>query len=192
MQVNTSHSLLDRLKSTSSSSDWDTFVEIYRPFILSQLNRFGIAGADAEDICQDSLTQVFKAIGGFDHNGRIGAFRNWLRTIVRQRISRYLSNPKSKNGPAASISPDEIAIENTLAVHWDKEHDQYVLNKLMQLISKDFTETSWRSFHRIVIGSEDPKVVAQSMSLTLNSVMISKSRIMRRLRELGRGMIDQL
>ena len=192
MQTNTSHSLLDRLKSTNSSRDWDTFVSIYRPLIQRQLHRFGIRSPDADDICQETLKQVFKTINGFNHNGRHGAFRNWLKTIVRQRLSRYMRKSRTASASGTALNEQEIAIESSLQDYWDREHDRHVINNLLKLIRKDFTETSWQSFYRVVVCAEDPKSVAQSLSLSLNSITVARSRILRRLREIGRGMIDPL
>jgi RNA polymerase sigma-70 factor (ECF subfamily) len=60
------------------------------------------------------------------------------------------------------------------------------------MVRNEFTETTWTSFRRVVLECEKPQTVADSLSITMNAVLISKSRILKRLREIGRGLIDQL
>ena len=86
MIMDTSKTLLGRISREGCDDSWRLFVAVYRPFILKCIVARNIADSDAEDLCQDTLTQVFKGIGGFRHNGRPGAFRTWLRKIVTQQV----------------------------------------------------------------------------------------------------------
>jgi RNA polymerase sigma-70 factor (ECF subfamily) len=57
-------------------------VELYSPLIRSWLNRYDLAAPDVDDIFQTVLSAVVAKLPQFQHDGRIGAFRNWLRTIT--------------------------------------------------------------------------------------------------------------
>lgn len=190
--MDTSHSLLDRLSTCSSAQDWNTFESIYRPFIRDRLLRSNIPASDADDICQETLTQIFKAISGFRHNGRDGAFRNWLMKIVRQKIWQHVNKTSriGTNRKCANLYDDQ-AVDQSFEDQWEREHDQHVVEKLLQLVKKEFTETSWKSFRRMVIEGEEPAQIALSLSVSVNAVLISKSRIMKRLREYGKGLVEQ-
>jgi RNA polymerase sigma-70 factor (ECF subfamily) len=61
---------------------------------------------------------------------------------------------------------------------------------LLALIRKEFTSTSWESFRLTVVEGKAPAVVAELLCVSVNAVMISKSRILKRLRQLGRGLIE--
>lgn len=192
MLTNTSHSLLDRLKTRSSTEDWRLFVDIYKPFITIHFNRMGVTSSDSDDLCQETLTQVFKGLSNFDHNGRTGAFRNWLKKIIRQKLWKFAESQKRT---ARTNSIDKLQIENgktgsLFDQHWDREHDRHVVNRLLEIISKEFTKTSWESFRRVVLQGNSASDVAGELSVSVNSVLIAKSRIMKRLRELGSGLID--
>ena len=194
MLADTSHSLICRLKADNSGDDWNVFVKIYRPFIMGYLRRCDITGQDADDVCQNVLTQVVQGIARFEHNDRVGAFRTWLRKIARQRIWEFIhSRQKSNrliNNLRAFNSEDDVGL--VIDEHWDREHDRYVVNRLLQLIRPEFTHRTWESFRAVVLGSEKPAAVANRLGVTANSVLIAKSRIMKRLRETGDGLIDSL
>lgn len=190
--MDTSHSLLDRLSTGNSAQDWNAFESIYRPFIRDRLLRSNIPASDADDICQETLTQIFKAISGFQHNGREGAFRNWLKKIVRQKIWQHVNGSAriGTNGRVSNLH-DEQAVDQSFEDQWEREHDRHVIEKLLQLVKKEFTDTSWKSFRRMVIDGEEPAQIASSLSVSVNAVLISKSRIMKRLREYGKGLVEQ-
>ena len=58
------------------------------------------------------------------------------------------------------------------------------------MIRSEFTETTWNSFRRLVIEEQEPSAVAETLQVSVNAVLIAKSRIMKRLRELGQGLVD--
>lgn len=52
-------------------------------------------------------------------------------------------------------------------------------------------EQTWQAFERYVIGEEPPQKVADDLGLSLNSVLLAKSRILRRMREEAKGLVDE-
>lgn len=191
---NTSLSLLDRLVHQNQASDWHVFVSIYQPLIQKQLSRCGLSGADADDIAQESLAAIFEAIHGFRHNGRAGAFRKWVKKILIQRIWRF--KEKQKKAPASEsdigkhvsmIADDWQAQMNE---NWELEHDRFVLDKLLQLIRVEFTESTWSAFVAQVMESRSAREVAKSLGVSVNAVLLAKSRVLKRLRAIGAQLIE--
>jgi RNA polymerase sigma-70 factor (ECF subfamily) len=58
------------------------------------------------------------------------------------------------------------------------------------LIEPEFTPPTWQAFRRVVLDDAKPAVVAEELGLSVNSVLLAKSRVLKRLREMGRGLID--
>src|SRR5438045_2480430 len=85
----TSISLLERLRLEPDAQAWQRLVEIYTPLIRRWLGRYGLAEADREDLTQDVLAVVVRRLPQFEHNGRPGAFRTWLRLIVTHRLRDF-------------------------------------------------------------------------------------------------------
>ncbi len=193
MSIDTSTSLLDQLAAGNDPLAWDRFVQIYQPFIQRQIQRCGVAEHDADDLAQESLATTFVALAKFAHNGRTGAFRNWLRSIVVQRVSKYRRRRKQF---ALAVSSDrwngspEHEWQNDLEESWEREHDQYILEKLLQWIESEFAPTTWLAFQQQVFEGKSPQRTADALGLTVNAVTIAKSRVLRRLRQLGQHLID--
>ena len=78
----TSATLLERLNDRSDSGAWRRLVDLYSPLIKAWLRHHGVSASDAEDLTQDVLGVVVREVARFQHNGRPGAFRTWLRTIT--------------------------------------------------------------------------------------------------------------
>lgn len=86
---------------------------------------------------------------------------------------------------------DELADPNSeLADTWNREHDEYVLRGLFELLEREFDADSLRAFYQVTILGLSPKDVAERCEMTIGRVYKSKYRIMRRLREAGRLFLD--
>ncbi len=108
----TSASLLDRLCDRDDSDAWARMLEIYSPLIRAWLGRYGLPEPDVDDISQTVLSSVVANLPRFRHNGRIGAFRNWLRTItvnsLRQKLRVDRKRLDSLGGRALLAGLDEL------------------------------------------------------------------------------------
>ena len=65
-----------------------------------------------------------------------------------------------------------------------------MLRTLLTLAEPEFEARTWLAFRLQVFEEAQPKVVAAQLELTVNAVLIAKSRVLKRLRELSRGLID--
>lgn len=191
----TSRSLLDRLQEPGNTDDWNVFFSIYQPFVLRHLLRRKVRQVDVDDMAQEILSRVFSSIATFTHNGRTGAFRKWLGQIVSQQTWRYFQALQKEApitaDPSARID-DQAAFESEFEAQWELEHDQYCLGRLLELIRPEFTQSTWQAFQMIVLQELPVADVSQSLNVSLNAVVISKSRVLRRLRLLGKDLVDFL
>lgn len=192
--ANTPLSLLERIRLEPRAEDWDRVVALYTPLLRDWLRRHPVQGADADDLVQDVLSVLVEKLPRFAHSGRTGSFRTWLRRILVYQL-RYFWRV---NGRGANLAPGEAeayldeleAPEGELAREWDLEHDRYVTHRLLELIRGEFTPTTWEAFERYALQSRPPAEVAGELGLTVNAVLIARSRVLRRLREEATGLLD--
>jgi RNA polymerase sigma-70 factor (ECF subfamily) len=191
----TSATLLERLNDRSDSVAWGRLVDLYSPLINGWLRRHGVLADDAEDLTQEILEVVVREIGRFRHNGRVGAFRTWLRTITINCLRQSWRSRRSR--VQATRSPDITAMldqledpSSVLSRRWDRDHDQHVLKRLLELIEPDFQPATWRAFQRQAIDGVSAEIVAAELGLTVNAVLISKSRVLSHLRRNAEGLVD--
>jgi RNA polymerase sigma-70 factor (ECF subfamily) len=187
---------LERLRDRADADAWSRMVDLYSPLIRAWLGRYRLVEPDVDDISQTVLNAVVAHLPHFQHNGRVGAFRTWLRTItvnsVRQKFRADRKRADSPGGSAFLASLSELEDpESRLSQLWDRAHDAHVLRTLMAWAEPEYEAKTWQAFRRQVLEGAQPRMVAAELEMTVNAVLIAKSRILKRLRELGRGLIDE-
>jgi RNA polymerase sigma factor (sigma-70 family) len=193
--ADTSVSLLERLCLHSDDVSWRRFVDLYRPLILNWLRRYSVKEEDAEDLAQEVLTVVVRELVHFQHNQKCGAFRSWLRTVTVNQL-RELS--RERRGQPATRGESDIArmldqledANSSLSQLWDQQHDQHVARRLMELVQRDFEPTTWQAFQSVFLDGKKAATVAEELGLSVNSVLLAKSRVLNRLRQEARGLTN--
>jgi RNA polymerase sigma-70 factor (ECF subfamily) len=192
----TSVSLLDRLRLQPDEDSWRRLVELYMPLIRTWLRRYAVSEEDAEDLSQEVMAVVVRELPQFVHNQRPGAFRHWLRAVTVNRLRglwRERSGAARATGDSNFVAMlDQLADPNSgLSRLWEQEHDQHVARRLMDLIRPQFEEKTWRAFRRVVLDGLKPAAVAQELGLSVNAVLLAKSRILSRFRQEIHGLTDR-
>ena len=190
----TRQSLLLRAQNGQTSA-WKDLTDLYRPLILGWLNRQGVPASDLEDLGQEVLLSVVTHLPTFQHSGRRGAFRTWLRTIVCRRTVDYWraidTNSQARGGSGAIAALQQIADpDSALNRQWDEEHDLYVLNCLLELVEEEFEPVTLQAFRRLALDGVSGAEAAQELGLSLGAVYMAKSRVLARIRQEADGLID--
>jgi RNA polymerase sigma factor (sigma-70 family) len=192
--METSVSLLDRLTGAPTDDDWQRLDNLYRPLLSAWVARAGVPPSDADDLVQDVLFVVSREIAGFEWRGQ-GAFRGWLRKILAHRVRDYfrrqMNLPTATGGSDFQRWVEELESPDTaLSDLWNREHDQHVTASLMRRVQGDFAPLTWQAFRRYVLEGEPSARVAEELGLSLNSVLLAKSRVLNRLRQEAAGLVD--
>ena len=192
--METSVSLLERLAGTPTDDDWRRLDDLYRPLLRAWMARAGVPASDVDDLVQDVLLVIFREVAGFEWRGR-GAFRAWLRTILAHRVRDYFRGQKYR--PTATGDSDFLrrldeleSPDSALSRLWDREHDEHVVASLMKRVQGDFAPATWQAFRRHVQEGEPAVRVAEALGLSLNSVLLAKSRVLKRLRQELAGLVE--
>src|SRR5262249_30896835 len=119
--------------------------------------------------------------------------RTWLRRITVNRLRAYWERRSARAGIAPTSALEELADSSSaLSIAWDEEHDQHVTSALLEAIRLEFQPATWRAFERQVQDGQPATVVAQELGLSPNAALIAKSRVLKRLREMAAGLVDDL
>jgi RNA polymerase sigma-70 factor (ECF subfamily) len=192
--METSASLLDRLRTSPDEGAWRRLEDLYRPLIQRWLRRDATLGAEVEDIAQDVMGILVRELPGFRRR-RPGSFRRWLRTLTVHRLAAHY-RARHRRPLALGATPEECPLaqladpNSELSRLWDEEHDRHVLRRLMELIGPMFEPTTLAAFRRLAFDGVAPAQAAEELGLSLNAVLLAKSRVLSRLRQEAEGLID--
>lgn len=195
--ADTSLTLLDRLQRHPDAASWQRLVDLYAPLIGKWLARSPLQSADHEDISQEVLRIVVQKLPDFERR-REGSFRAWLRVVTANCLKAHWRSEKYR--PLATGDSDFChqmqQLEDPhspLAQAWDAEHDQHVVRRLLELIEPQFEATTLLAFRQVVMEGKKPAQVAAELAISVNAVLLSKSKILRRLRQELEGLLgDEL
>jgi RNA polymerase sigma-70 factor, ECF subfamily len=190
----TSLSLLERLRQSPDDEVWNRFVAIYQPLIRKWLKPYAPSDSDIDDIIQDVMLTVFNKLKEFEHSQRVGAFRSWLRTttVNRLRLMWRQRRPGSETDQCHLLGAlDQLAdSQSELSLQWDRDHDAHVAEQLLIQMEKEFAPATWQAFRWQVVEGTSARMTAKEMNLSVNAVLIAKSRVLKRLRQLSVGILD--
>lgn len=195
--VDTSASLLENLRDRPGDVHWRRLVDLYSPLIRSWLGRHTVAAADTDDLVQEVLVIVMRRMPEFHRQARTGSFRTWLRTITANCLRDFWRaqriRPRATGASDFQEMFEQLQDSNSGLSHlWDEEHDRHVTQQLLQTLRSEFQETSWKAFLAVAIEGRSPNDVAAELGITVNAVFIAKSRILSRLRQEAKGLVDDI
>ena len=182
-------SLLERVRDPADETAWRRLVNLYTPLIHRWLCR-SVTGADEDDLVQEVLSAVLRAMPSFEHSGQRGAFRRWLRITTLHRLSTFRRSRRGRPDSPPEAWEELEDPDSELSRNWDREHDEYIARRLLELMEPEFSQPTWQAFRRQVIDDLKPAEVAAELGTSVNAVLLAKSRVLARLRQEGRGLID--
>lgn len=189
----TSVSLLERLAQSGDDADWQKLIIIYRPFIEKVVLGYPSLASHADDVAQEVMLVLMRELPVFQRQ-RTGSFRSWLRNVTVNQLRIVLrKNRLERTGGALELEQQIEALADPLsaaAKKWDEEHDRAVLQRVIEVVRPTVNHRTWQAFERYALADEAPAQVAAELEMSLNSVLLAKSRILRRLRDEARGLVD--
>jgi RNA polymerase sigma-70 factor (ECF subfamily) len=182
----TSRTLLERLRADDPAA-WDRMVALYAPLVLVWCRRDGLQEEDAADVFQEVFQSVAAHIEDFRKERNADTFRGWLRTITRNKIRDHFRRrgrePVAAGGSEAQARLAEVPWPSNPEESSDDHAERRLFQRAIALIREDFEEQTWQAFWRTVVEGRAPKDVAAELGMTPGAVRVSKSRVLRRLRE---------
>ncbi|HNQ22392.1 MAG TPA: sigma-70 family RNA polymerase sigma factor [Phycisphaerae bacterium] len=182
-------SLLERVRDLDDASGWAQFDKLYRPLLMLYARRRGLSPADAEEIAQECLEVLVAKIQGFE---RRLSFRAWLHRIVDHKVNQHLARQRR----ALSLGPEWLeeapATEPSPAQIWEQQWDRTHLFYCLAALRSDFAPHTLQAFELYVLQGLPVAEIARLLGMTPNQIYVAKSRVMRRLREAYRRLIDKL
>jgi RNA polymerase sigma-70 factor (ECF subfamily) len=180
-------SLLVRIRDPADQAAWHEFVEIYRPVILRLARQKGMQQADAEDVAQEVLVAVARAVEQREHDRKRAKFRTWLNRVAHNAILNALTRGKPDRG---SGDPALLAVLNGRESHTGPDSDllrleyrREVFRWAVRRVRKEFHQATWDAFWLTAVEGRTVEVVAEELGKNRGAIYAARSRVMRRIQE---------
>jgi RNA polymerase sigma-70 factor (ECF subfamily) len=190
----TDSSLLRRVQGHETAA-WNRLVEWAGPLILHWCRRAGLSAEDCEEVFQEVFLSVASNIGRFQ-GGRPGdTFRGWLLTITHSRIvdlgRRRMNQPQAEGGSDGYRRLLALTCEQLSASEpGPADTRNLLLRRALDLIRAEFSERIWQAFWRTAVDGLTAPDVAGELRMTPQAVRKARSRVLARLREEFRELLD--
>lgn len=180
-------SLLLRVRNPADQAAWHEFVEIYWPVIHRLARRKGLQTADADDIAQQVLFAVAKAVERREHDPKRARFRTWLDRVARNAILNALMRGKPDRA-AGGLEPDSLLEQHPGNDGPDSdllklETRREIFRWAARQIRDEFQDATWSAFWKTAIEDRDMNDVARELQKSVGSIYAARSRVMKRLVE---------
>jgi RNA polymerase sigma-70 factor (ECF subfamily) len=181
--METSSTLLKKVRDTGDPESWREFVTIYKPLIVSYSRRRGLSEAEAEDATQDVFVRILKALPTFELDHGRGRFRTWLWQVTsnaivdraRQEGRRVRAEKVWGEGHDGSEPRDQG--------EWLRLFHRRVLECALRRVRSETRSLTWTCFEEHVLKRRPATEVAAGLAVTVNTVYLNASRVLARLRE---------
>jgi RNA polymerase sigma-70 factor (ECF subfamily) len=184
-------SLLVRLRDAQDQAAWKEFVDLYAPLVYGYVRKQGLQDADAADLSQEVLGSVAGAVGNLEYDPCRGAFRNWLFTVVRRKLSNWRrarrSRPENVNGTVHTSRLEQVPAPEASEAEWDAEWERRLFTWACEQVRRDVSEATWQAFWRTFVEGRPGKQVASSLGLSVAAVYLARRRVRIRLQEIIRS-----
>lgn len=185
LESSTPLTLLDGVRRREQDA-WNRLVFLFSPLVAYWIKKWGITGADADDIRQEVFHAVATAIDSFRRDRPGDTFRGWLQVIARRKFLDHCRQkdrqPQAEGGSQAHRQMLELADGEPLPNDESNEVSD-LHHRALELLRSQFEEHTWKAFWRCAVDGQLPVDVGQEMGMTPAAVRKAKSRVLRRLKE---------
>ena len=183
-------SLILRLAKPTDVQAWQEFSDVYAPALYSMARRRGLQPADAEDVAQETLFAVARAIERFEPDRERARFRTWLARIARNMIADFCAG-KLKRPLTQLISDSWLRSASIASLRFaspiDEEFTQEYRSALFHLAARRVqarvSALTWQAFHETSIASKPAKEVAKQLGMPVGNLYVARCRVLKLLRE---------
>lgn len=182
--------LLERLRDGEDPLAWGEFFERYWRPAYAFARRSGCSDQTAQDVVQELMLTVFQQREVFRYDRARGRFRNWLCTVVRQKVAALRRDQGHQVRPAGGTEgaaalqavPADAAPPDAA---WDELFERGLLAALLDAVRREVEPQTYQAFELTALHGLSGDDAAAATGLTRNAVYLARKRVLTRLQELG-------
>ena len=208
----TRRSLLDRLKDWTDNTSWQVFFDTYWRLIYRVALRAGLSESEAEEVVQQTMISVAKAMKEFRYDPAQGSSKGWLLQLTGWRIrnqflrrrqgpladaaahawSADLEQMREPTDPGAGGMLSEAGVPPDLERLWDAEWEDNLMATALERVRKRANPKHFQIFDLCIVKQKPIKEVRDFLEVSTMQVYLSRHRIARMVAQEIRHLREQL
>jgi RNA polymerase sigma-70 factor (ECF subfamily) len=194
----TRDSLLIRVADARDQVAWEQFARIYRPVVYNVARSRGLQDADAQDVAQQVLVSVSKALPNWERRNESTRFRHWLCRLARNATINMLTRQPKDRAAGGDINlvdnlvniperPVDVDLDSQLV----REYRRQIFRQAAEQVRSRADSITWQAFAMTMIDGLSITETAERLQRTEAVVYAARSRIMRRLKDAAQALEDE-
>ena len=185
-QFNTRQTLLMRAKDPNDELAWDEFFGYYSGFINMLLHKIRIPQEVHEDLQQEILLKIWKALQDYEDDPAKAKFRTWLAAVIRNAALAYMRTYRNRQKRENTLAEEQdlFTEENYAPNHIDQlineEWAGYMVNHVIEHLKKFFSGKAIEVFQLSSKGMESSEI-SKKLDIPANTVYVLRNRVKVRL-----------
>jgi RNA polymerase sigma factor (sigma-70 family) len=183
----TRQSLLVRLRNWEDHESWKSFFETYWRIIYNAATRAGLSDAEAQDVVQETVLSVAKAMPNFEYNQTRQSFKGWLLQLTNWRIDdQFRKRPQVSfvSGSGTHTSTRTATINRVadpagppLEAIWEEEWERHLIDTAMERVKNKVDARQYQLFELCVVSQWSTGEVAKALKVSPARVYLARHRI---------------
>ncbi|MBX3440645.1 MAG: sigma-70 family RNA polymerase sigma factor [Planctomycetaceae bacterium] len=179
-------SLILRLPDARDVEAWDEFVALYEPLVYRLARHKGLQSADAQDVVQEVLLAVSRAVERWDPDREKGRFRDWLFRISRNLVINFLTRkrhlPLGRGGSEfVQMLAEQSDPASKQSAVFEQEFERERFRLAAARVRQRTDEKKWNAFWQTSVEERPIADVAVELNMSIGAVYIARSRVMKQL-----------
>lgn len=181
--------LLERLRRPGQDDAWRRFAGLYTPLIYYWAREAGLQQSDAADLAQDVFSHLLEKMPGFVYDPA-RRFRSWLQAVTLNRLRDRARRRGDRAIAFGERGLETVAVPDGAEALADEDYRAFLVKRALRVMRADFAEPTWQACWRHAVEGRPAAEVARELGLTVGAVYAARFRVLGRLREELRGLME--
>ena len=149
----------------------------------------GLSPSDAEDVLQEVVLKVFRAMPTMTYDRAKGTFRAYLRTITQRQVvnylkkaARYVGHESNSRADGNGHRPLDDPTSEKAEELWERDWRRNLVLTCLDRVRREVEPKTYQAFELYALQEWPVRDVATFLRISTSSVYTAKSRISQRLR----------
>lgn len=188
--LRTRPSLLARLIDWNDHASWQDFDDAYRGLIFNFAIKQGVTADEAQDVVQETMSSVAKAMRAGQYDAEKGSFRSWLLGVTYHRVSDHFRHrprwQEARRAPSAdstrTATVERVADPRSLDPEaiWEEEWRNSVVELALKRLKARVKPKHFQIFYLREIKKQPTRTVAKALGVSSTQVYVITHRLDRK------------